>query len=595
LIESTRISGGWRIFAFAWRKTFAGLFLSIALLVVAGGAASAETRSLKLYFIHTKERAEITYKRNGRFVQGGLDKINRFLRDWRRNEPAKMDPRLIDLLWEVNRAVGGRDYIHVVSAYRSPATNSMLRSRSKGVAKNSQHMLGKAIDFYIPGVQLAKLRAAGFKAQGGGVGYYPKSGAPFVHLDVGSVRSWPRMNRNELMALFPDGRTAHIPADGKPLTGYNQALASIEANKRRGATVQIASANDDRPRRGLLSVLFGGADEEEDNAESVDRVAPAQPVVAAAAPAPATAESEPTPEAIIASLSSAIIPLPQAAPRQSADTGQALALASADTQPDTAQEALDAAAAVLANSEEEQPVELALNIPVPTQRPDYAADGDAQFADATGPTGLPLPGGTVDTAAAETASAPSATVAAYLPLRSGDADENEPREYVLASLPEAGPSYGAPPISSDPGDAVGSLIRDNGKTDGRLARIGSAPAASQRLALISGGDQGPEAAIATGVRTTAKSAKPGPADSRPDPRAVLVPIPRQVARWALNPAPTAMEKRGTRAPSFELAHVRSTPQMVYTAGFGRSTGQGQANRFTGKAVTFLSVARFGTN
>src|SRR5690606_3999825 len=150
-------------------------------------AAQAETRTLKLYFTHTRERAEITYKRNGRYLQDGLNQINRFLRDWRRNESTKMDPRLLDLLWETYRATGARDYIHVVSAYRSPATNEMLRKRSSGVASKSQHMLGKAIDFYIPGVKLADLRRVALSLHGGGVGYYPKSGSPFVHLDVGSV------------------------------------------------------------------------------------------------------------------------------------------------------------------------------------------------------------------------------------------------------------------------------------------------------------------------------------------------------------------------------------------------------------------------
>ena len=116
-------------------------------------AASAETRTLKLYFVHTKEKAEIIFKRNGRYDAAGLKQINQFLRDWRRNEPTKMDPRLFDLVWEAYQSVGARDYIHVVSAYRSPATNSMLRSRSKGVAQKSQHMLGKAMDFYIPGVR----------------------------------------------------------------------------------------------------------------------------------------------------------------------------------------------------------------------------------------------------------------------------------------------------------------------------------------------------------------------------------------------------------------------------------------------------------
>ena len=592
---------------FASRKTFAGLFLSIALLFVAAGAASAETRTLKLYFIHTKERAEITYKRNGRYIGSGLDQINRFLRDWRRNEPTKMDPRLLDLVWEVYQATGARDYINVVSAYRSPSTNSMLRSRSKGVAKNSQHTLGKAMDFYIPGVSLATLRKTALKVQRGGVGYYPNSGSPFVHLDVGSVRHWPRMNRNELLALFPDGKTAHIPSDGKPLAGYSQALAAIKSGKQSSAPIQVASADDNngRPRRGLLSILFGGADEAEDNAESVERVAPRQPVVASAAPAPAPAvpetTSETTPETILASLAPTAIPFPQSAPRASADDGsQALALTEPENARDTAQEALDAAAAVLAQSDEAQPVEVALNIPVPTQRPEYTPvvddEGPVQMADAAAPGGLPVPVGAsakqLDEAASETAKGPSATVAAYLPLpKRLPGDESSP-EYVLASLPDAGPSYSAPPISSEAGEVVVSRPERSENSDGRSARLSSAPAASQRLALISRDARAPEAVIATGVKTTAKAAKPGPGDSRPDPRAVLVPIPRQLAQWALNPAPAMMEKRGTRAPSFAMAHVGTAPQMVYTAGFGSDTGQRQANRFTGKAVTFLSVARF---
>nr|CAD6630219.1 hypothetical protein RKHAN_04159 [Rhizobium sp. Khangiran2] len=148
--------------------------------------AAAEDRSLKLFFTHTGERATITYKRDGRFDQKGLAQINRLLRDWRKNEPARMDPRLLDLVWEIYGRSGAKDYVHIVSAYRSPATNNMLRgrSRSSGVAKNSQHTLGKAMDFFIPGVKLSKLRALAMQAQVGGVGYYPTSGSPFVHLDV---------------------------------------------------------------------------------------------------------------------------------------------------------------------------------------------------------------------------------------------------------------------------------------------------------------------------------------------------------------------------------------------------------------------------
>jgi len=204
--------------------------------------ASAEDRALKLFFTHTGERATITYKRDGKFDPKGLAQINRFLRDWRRNEPTRMDPRLLDLVWEVYKRSGGKDYIHIVSAYRSPTTNNMLRNRSRstGVAKKSQHMLGKAMDFYVPGVKLSTLRALAMQMQGGGVGYYPTSGSPFVHLDVGNVRAWPRMSRQELARLFPNGQTMHLPADGRPLPGYNQAVANYR--KRGGpASIQIAS------------------------------------------------------------------------------------------------------------------------------------------------------------------------------------------------------------------------------------------------------------------------------------------------------------------------------------------------------------------
>src|SRR5688572_6427630 len=234
--------------------------LALGFSLSAAVAARAETRSLKLYFIHTKEKAEITFKRNGRYDQAGLKKINRFLRDWRRNEPTRMDPRLLDLVWETYRAAGARDYIHVVSAYRSPATNSMLRKRSKGVANKSQHMLGKAMDFYIPGVSLKRLRDAGLRAQAGGVGYYPRSGSPFVHMDVGNVRHWPRMSRKELVAVFPNGKTLHVPSDGKPLPGYETAVASYQSRKKTGTTaLALASASPAKSRSGgLLSALFGG-------------------------------------------------------------------------------------------------------------------------------------------------------------------------------------------------------------------------------------------------------------------------------------------------------------------------------------------------
>ncbi|MBA3039373.1 MAG: DUF882 domain-containing protein [Rhizobiaceae bacterium] len=223
------------------------VMLAVVLLVGSSSLATAAAdRSLKLFFTHTGERATITFKRGGKFDARGLGQINRFLRDWRKNEPANIDPRLLDLVWEVYQRSGSNDYIHIVSAYRSPGTNKMLRGRSRdsGVAKNSQHTLGKAMDFYIPGVKLAKLRSLAMQMQVGGVGYYPASGSPFVHLDVGNVRAWPRMTRKELARIFPDGKTMHLPSDGRPLPGYDLAVADYR--RRVGAkSIEIASSAGD--------------------------------------------------------------------------------------------------------------------------------------------------------------------------------------------------------------------------------------------------------------------------------------------------------------------------------------------------------------
>ena len=139
-----------------------------------------------------------------------------------------MDRHLFDILWEVYRDVDARKPIQIISSYRSPSTNAMLRRRSSGVARHSQHMLGHAMDFFIPEVPLEQIRFAGLRLQRGGVGFYPTSGSPFVHLDTGSIRHWPRMTHDQLVRVFPEGRTVHVPSDGVPLKGYELARADIE-------------------------------------------------------------------------------------------------------------------------------------------------------------------------------------------------------------------------------------------------------------------------------------------------------------------------------------------------------------------------------
>jgi uncharacterized protein YcbK (DUF882 family) len=215
--------------------------------------AEGDTRTISMHHMHTSEDVTITFKRDGRYDEAALEKLNWFLRDWRKEQETRMDPHLIDLVWEVQREAGSKEPIWVVCGYRSPETNAMLRRHSNGVARFSQHILGHAMDFYIPGVPLEQLRAIGLRLQRGGVGFYPTSGSPFVHMDTGGIRHWPRMTREQLVRVFPDGRTVHIPTDGKPLPGYALALADI---KNRGDSPSDASL--DAARSAGFDVADGG-------------------------------------------------------------------------------------------------------------------------------------------------------------------------------------------------------------------------------------------------------------------------------------------------------------------------------------------------
>jgi uncharacterized protein YcbK (DUF882 family) len=242
----------------------------VSLLLLAGAgsvhdaAAENETRTLSFHHTHSNEDLTITFKRNGRYDEAALKQLNHYLRDWRTQDQTVMDPHLFDILWEVYRDVDGRKPIQIVSAYRSPGTNAMLRSRrSSGVARYSQHMLGHAMDFFIPDVPLEQIRYAGLRLQRGGVGFYPTSGSPFVHLDTGSIRHWPRMTHDQLARVFPDGRTVHVPSDGVPLKGYELARAEIE--KRDGddrATTRTSLSMWDRFFKGR------SGDDEDDAADA---------------------------------------------------------------------------------------------------------------------------------------------------------------------------------------------------------------------------------------------------------------------------------------------------------------------------------------
>ncbi len=267
---------------------------SLALLVGAGSVHDAtaenETRTLSFHHTHSDEDLTVTFKRDGRYDEAALKQLNHFLRDWRTQDETVMDRHLFDILWEVYRDVDGKQPIQIISSYRSPATNAMLRHRSanSGVARFSQHMLGHAMDFYIPGVPLEQIRFAGLRLQRGGVGFYPTSGSPFVHLDTGSIRHWPRMTHDQLAKVFPDGRTVHVPTDGVPLKGYELAKAEIE---KRGNGDDAATIS----KPSFLASLFKGgkSNDEEDEAAAPTEEKPARAPVAMAATKPA--EPAPTP------------------------------------------------------------------------------------------------------------------------------------------------------------------------------------------------------------------------------------------------------------------------------------------------------------
>lgn len=181
-------------------------------------AAFGSTRTIWMYHIHTKDTISITYKKDGKYLPEALKKLNWFLRDWRENEAIEMDPKAIDLLWEMHTELGSKKPIHIISGYRSDNTNSMLRKTRGGQAKKSYHIRGQAIDAAFPDIPVKQLRYSALIRERGGVGYYPTSGIPFVHVDSGPVRAWPRLPRHELALLFPNGRTKHKPASGGALT-----------------------------------------------------------------------------------------------------------------------------------------------------------------------------------------------------------------------------------------------------------------------------------------------------------------------------------------------------------------------------------------
>lgn len=237
-------------------------------------SALGETRTLSLYNIHTKENLTVTFKRDGQYDQAALKQLNTFMRDWRANKETNMDPALIDLIWTLHAQLGSKEPVHLICGHRTAQTNESMRKKGGGQAKRSQHILGKAADISFPDVPVKLLRNSALVQEHGGVGYYPTSGIPFVHVDTGNVRMWPRIPRLELAALFPDGKTKYLPSDGKPITvaDYKLALSKGMVGK-----TMIASAKPTKSEPDVDVI----AEAEADAATEVDSP---RPILASLAP-----------------------------------------------------------------------------------------------------------------------------------------------------------------------------------------------------------------------------------------------------------------------------------------------------------------------
>ena len=145
-------------------------------------------RRLSFFNTHTRESIDICYYDQGTYCREAIDHINYILRDHRSSKIHPIDLRLLDQLYAVKLDLQPNTAFHIISGYRSPATNDMLRKKTRGVARTSYHTKGQAIDIRLPGYRTDRLRDRCIAMKSGGVGYYADS--DFVHLDTGPVRNW---------------------------------------------------------------------------------------------------------------------------------------------------------------------------------------------------------------------------------------------------------------------------------------------------------------------------------------------------------------------------------------------------------------------
>ena len=522
-------------------KRFARALLAPALVYVGfatnsteSAVANGDTRTINLSNSRTNESGAFTYMVNGSYDSAALEKLNWFLRDWRLNEPTKMDPKLFDIVWEVYRESGSSQPIDVLSAYRSPQTNAMLRMRSRQVAEHSQHMLGRAMDAHFLDVSTSRIRDISMRMQAGGVGFYPTGGTPWVHLDSGSVRYWPRISHDQMVRLFPDGKTVFVPADGVPLAGYELARAEIES---RGGAV-IATSGGSKASFGIFSWLFGGG-----NGGGAD-------------------DAEEGGGSRVASL--------KAAPVQVASNADAISKAKRNLpKGETFMKAADPVVAT----------------PAPAPAPQLVAALDAKPADALTPADLHSPGSTAFVAPLPPRK-PSDFYASALALAAAPLPPVRPTEFAgpqpvqVAAAPPPQPNEAA-----SRNDLVAALLV-RGKLPGIITRGVSGPIPANALALaeVAGASEPPERPAML-AKAAALSA----------PLPPIVPIKTTtVAMRSLAPLPaTKVDKGESGVTGSIMASAKAATLTQPLVGSGSRAGAQQVAELSTKPYGDLPLNAFG--
>jgi uncharacterized protein YcbK (DUF882 family) len=252
--------------ALASATLMAGLTVGIWSASGTPAVSGGETRTISLYHVHTGERLTVTYMVNGKYVPSAMKQINHLMRDWRKNQTITIDPRTIDLVWELHADLGSKAPVHIVCGYRSASTNSMLKKRGRNVARKSQHILGKAIDIYFPDVPTIKMRNSALVRQVGGVGYYRSAGGPtgFLHVDSGRVRHWgPGISAREMANIFRDYRKTvgarlnkkdQVMLASAKITAPSQAETPTDEydDEELAQLSETASATPDKPKTKVL-------------------------------------------------------------------------------------------------------------------------------------------------------------------------------------------------------------------------------------------------------------------------------------------------------------------------------------------------------